>query len=382
MIKLYRDSAEQLAMCLHYILYRAGVEMNEVQHGVGRTNNLSGKEIGALKRSLRASPSTLTPVKEQFDHLIQAINDEDIPNKDGDLIDLMVQTLQLPHVQNVLAGGRLNQLKKAILLPSEFGALAERVRAREMSCGHCGSQFRDGEAVTLRHSGDRTSPGIVYCAACVKPDVIVCPGCKKLCAIQKMGTGDFLCPSCTDGPKKEKGKSLKKAVADFTGRPGGAGTNTVRGGAIPVPTETRAFQTPQAPGVEAQGGQEVAAIGGGVAGLDMPPARPQFIVRPPEPRGNFITWQDAAAEIAMTAAQLNRPATPTVATTGGALTYDLIAQTAADVRDMERRARTYEAVADELFRQQTADTPAPPMPMAVEAEFDDMDFDNPIQDLP
>lgn len=360
MIKLYRDSAEQLAMCLHYIMYRAGVEMSEVQNAAARTNNLSNKEIVAMKRSLRTSSSTLTPIKEQFDELIKAINDEDLPNKDGDLIDLMVQTLQLPHVQNVLSGGRLTALKKAILLPSEFGALAERVRAREMSCSHCGSQFRDGEAVTLRHSGDRTAPGVVYCASCVRPDVITCPGCKKLCAIQKMLAADFLCPECMGGPKKEKGKYLKKAVADFTGRAGGAGLNTLRGaqtqpGTAAMPTVTATPMIPD-PVTEAAPG-----------GVQRDP-RPQYIVRDPEP------WNEEAANI------INH----TVAATGGvALTYAQMAQTAAAIRNLgQRAARTFEtADTAGLFPdiRHRDDLPPPPtVPRPAEADFDEVDF----EDLP
>lgn len=360
MIKLYRDSAEQLAMCLYYLLHHTGASMNEVQAGVSRSNGLTSKEILALRRSLRTPSATLESLKEQFDHLIKAISDDDLPNKDGDLIDLVVQTLQLPHVQNVLSGGRLSQLKKAILLPSEFAALAERVRARELSCGHCGSQFKDGEAVTLRHSGDRAAPGIVYCASCVKPDVIVCPGCKKLCAIQKMVGEGFVCPECSATPKKESKKSLKKAVADFTNRSGGAGTNIAQGGQrLTGIADTLPTQIP--------------------AGTLLTEAAPRGVQRDPQqvhtppPHTFTAAWNEENAIRA-----LGRTATTAAAGGGGDITYEQLAWPGAGAnRDLERRAAlTLEAVAGAL------NNPPPPIPMPIERmDLDDFDDDADFEDL-
>lgn len=209
MIRLYRDFGSHLAMCLHYLSKGSRVGIGDVQHYTARSAGFNSKEQMALRGAIRAPASDLPSLEDMFTQLVTQIH-EDGQDRDTDLIDLIVNTLQLPHAQNTLSGDRIARLKQAILLPSELASLGEKLRLRELSCGNCGGKIHDGEAVTLRYNGNRQGPSTLYCAACVGPDQIACRACKK--PVPATSTGlSYLCAACLKGTpaKKDEKKGMK-----------------------------------------------------------------------------------------------------------------------------------------------------------------------------
>lgn len=85
-------------------------------------------------------------------------------HKDAELIDLVVDTLQLPYARNILAGQSVDSLRNAILLPNELAGLRTRLQAHEVSCSRCGREMVTGEVVTLVREG--RGGNSFYCQRC------------------------------------------------------------------------------------------------------------------------------------------------------------------------------------------------------------------------
>lgn len=91
--------------------------------------------------------------------------------KDASLVDLIVQTLQLPNVKGVLGGKNLESLKKALLLPEELSNLRAGLESKETSCAGCSRTLVDHEMTTY-FKGEG-----LYCYRCVAPRYASCSKC-------------------------------------------------------------------------------------------------------------------------------------------------------------------------------------------------------------
>lgn len=86
------------------------------------------------------------------------------------LVSVIVELLQHPYGQNVLAGDTLRRLRKAVLLPDEL-AKVSATAAVELKCGHCGKPFVEGEMATF--TGHERVPYFA-CSRCVNPSYSAC----------------------------------------------------------------------------------------------------------------------------------------------------------------------------------------------------------------
>lgn len=182
MIRLMNNVAERLLMCLVWVndaeLTPKQINKNAYDRYYGTKKSLTGQEVqtGRVIREildhygLGAGP---TPA-EMIDIIVASLQAQhDETRKDGDLIDLIVDTLKLQNAKNVLAGGNIDALRKAILLPSERATALETIRIREMSCSGCGRKFLDGEMTAYS-----TTEGF-QCFQCWNPTQLPCrePDC-------------------------------------------------------------------------------------------------------------------------------------------------------------------------------------------------------------
>lgn len=92
------------------------------------------------------------------------------------LVSVIVELLQHPYGQNVLAGDTLKRLRKSVLLPEELAKVSASA-AQELKCGHCGKPFAEGEMATF--TGNERVPYFA-CSRCVNPSYASCgkSGCE------------------------------------------------------------------------------------------------------------------------------------------------------------------------------------------------------------
>lgn len=186
MFKFYKDFVERMLLCLLYLEgnSRDWTKIKEYSLKTWYKGPFdSSPESYNLHRHVKKildygnlEDASTTKMRE---YLVAQINRKDRvedSNREGNLIDLVVKTLKLPHAKNILAGSNINRLRDAILLNDEQVELREILR-RELSCMRCGHTFRSGEMSTVFHS---EGGGVeVYCTNCVIPEVVTCdkPGC-------------------------------------------------------------------------------------------------------------------------------------------------------------------------------------------------------------
>ena len=185
MIRLYANLAEYLLLSLLYIRTTLGSGATEgvYNNAVNYWYSLKypdspshSKTIEVVRRMLgtrhRSSFEEIDEVIESLRKSLEASSHQDYTG-DADLIDLIVNTLQLPHAKATLSGKLLEQLKKAILLPDERAKLTEMVEAKELACEGCGRQLQRGEM--MMYAGY----GTFFCHNCEIPNVVACHKCKE-----------------------------------------------------------------------------------------------------------------------------------------------------------------------------------------------------------
>lgn len=134
---------------------------------------------------------------------------------DGDLISQMVRILQLPYTRNILSGGVIDKLAKALLIPEEMAGLVSRLRSLELSCGMCGHGFKQGEMGSVIPEGPgQSARQVLACTKCYTPRYTACycagesaPINDKLTRILEKNSGK--CANCME-KEKEKHKFGEK----------------------------------------------------------------------------------------------------------------------------------------------------------------------------
>lgn len=182
MIRMYRKMAQDLFQVVSWV------------HDQGFKNISRVREANRIRRTLPGekeeySVAITTALKSAYEYsrgedelgpvvldIAKMLNNERFQgDADRDLIDIIVNTLQLPYPRNLLGGKTLEQLSRAILLPEELGKLTSRLKEREMSCGNCGKELHVGESVTIQGEGKSRS---LMCTVCYTPELFAC-GCRK-----------------------------------------------------------------------------------------------------------------------------------------------------------------------------------------------------------
>lgn len=186
MIRLYYDVVEKIYLILLWVKYVAKVpEINRIEEEINnlRSNIGDPEQRANAQEAMRSAFSGED--QHQIDGLIQLFSKfitrkrSKSESTEGDLIDLIVKTLQLPFTAAVLAGRTLNNLRKALLLPEELTGLTSRLVKQEKCCMSCGKDFEPGEAMIYYEPSDSNSTSTIMCFACSKPEMVKCGNCKE-----------------------------------------------------------------------------------------------------------------------------------------------------------------------------------------------------------
>lgn len=97
--------------------------------------------------------------------------EDDFAERDEQIIEIIHRCLTTPFSRNMLNGGMLKTLRKAIFAPADQVKLD--VKMADVSCLNCGRKFGDREASTIQI--ERDGP-ILYCGACLPPTSIAPTG--------------------------------------------------------------------------------------------------------------------------------------------------------------------------------------------------------------
>lgn len=182
LLRFYKPYIERVLMGLVF-MQENGFTMKHFLEFAGRGRGVLGVEdptLYALHRAAGrhgAAPDLPTMIKLMGEQLTTTEKVDD-----GELIDLIVTTLQLPFSRNILAGPALHSLRQAILLPTELAGLRTRLQAQETSCGHCGQEVVNGELVTMvREGGGLNSVWCQRCAPAVNSGIaiVACQKCSS-----------------------------------------------------------------------------------------------------------------------------------------------------------------------------------------------------------
>lgn len=142
-----------------------------------------------------------TEVKLSNQDLIEAlIKQLGATNSDeyATLVDKIAGILQSPYARNSLTGSTLNQLREALLVPTELNGLFTRLAQKELACAGCGHEFRDGEAVSV--DTDERGGTSFLCRSCAPVVRTRCSHCQGHADLPKkiytsMKTG-YACDDC------------------------------------------------------------------------------------------------------------------------------------------------------------------------------------------
>lgn len=89
------------------------------------------------------------------------------------LINLIIDLISGSYSRNVLSGGNLRSLRKAVLFPEELVKVSESAK-RDLACATCGKPFIQGEMATAMMAEDGTNAMIFTCVVCACPTHAAC----------------------------------------------------------------------------------------------------------------------------------------------------------------------------------------------------------------
>src|SRR3990167_1152252 len=171
MLRFYKEFMENCLLALLYVERSVGIEMDDItQWAVKRTWHQEMKSI-IKSRAYSRSDMNLKTMIATLTEKLGKLKEERETGQDGNLINAIVRTLQLPFPRNVMTGDTLKALRTALLLPEEIGGLIQRLEARELRCGGCSRKLKSEEMVTIAE--DRQGV-ILMCHACMRPSNIAC----------------------------------------------------------------------------------------------------------------------------------------------------------------------------------------------------------------
>lgn len=217
MLRLYRQTAEQLLLLTLYNKKEIGISLAQMGERL-RQANLNDYTENQILKQARSTRIPDKALEDLFQTLMKGLINDTQGGGETDLIDRIVTALQTPFTRNVLSGESLSRLRNALLLPSEAGGLIARLTSKEMSCGSCGKPLHDGESVTL--SRDARHGQVILCHRCVAPQSVPCATCEGTASLSTKAMNAMSrmqCPTCLDAkvtvPKKGE-KSSAESIQD------------------------------------------------------------------------------------------------------------------------------------------------------------------------
>lgn len=190
MLRFYKDFIERILMVLVYYDLQYGYDM---QHIAKNISNCRPKDDNLANRVYTTGDAVLggdydmdppATMQDTIGTLQKVLNDIDKGKvKDGDLIDVIVKTLQLPYARSAISGKALSDIRKALLLPSEMAGLTA-LKQRELSCLSCGHKFVDGEMTTVTQMDNGVNVGL-WCTNCSRPKYVACSKCEESTELSK-----------------------------------------------------------------------------------------------------------------------------------------------------------------------------------------------------
>lgn len=175
LLRFYRPFVERVAMALIFLRDSGFSFKQSLDHAARGRADVSSN----LNYVLRKAATHQTPepeLKEMIEEIERQMEQREVG--DGEMIDLIVNTLQLPFARNTLSGVAIEHLRQAILLPQELAGLRHRLQTQETACGRCGRELGNGEiGVLLREGGGRN---VIRCVRCLDGLLIsvACPKCE------------------------------------------------------------------------------------------------------------------------------------------------------------------------------------------------------------
>ena|SRR3989304_219036 len=185
MVRLYKEIATKILTCLLELKLN-GHDLADVEDKACDCwyNRIAGNQqdaaviqaIGSYVNQKSNRAATVRDV-ETIDDLINIMVKQLTFEQDsGDIIDALVETVRLPYARNVLSGKTIDELRKAILIPSEIVGLKDRLIKRELSCVSCGHEFTNAEIGVI----SKEDAGVeIFCAKCAYPTHVACVVCKR-----------------------------------------------------------------------------------------------------------------------------------------------------------------------------------------------------------
>lgn len=191
MFRLFRNSVELIIMSLlHYkdLGYNTGdTKVHGKKYYSGNKSITAKSEIKeAAKFIMNVERNRRTPQDdedEDIDEILTILSrqllDEVLErgkNQDRDLVQLVVETLELPSASNRLRGDAIARLRRSILLPNELAVVRNKLNV--VGCAGCKHVFVDGEMVVAEKTRENIS---FFCARCLRPFMAVCgcDGCEE-----------------------------------------------------------------------------------------------------------------------------------------------------------------------------------------------------------
>ena len=172
-IKMDRTLAERLTLILNYVAFRGGYDdpysliRTAYEDGNWKENrDLLFQDITRNGYSSLRDLEFRTLVDQCTDVLKSSSDESHLPK----LVNTIVELLQYPYAQNVLAGDTLRRLRKAVLFPEEMAKVSANAHL-ELKCASCGKPLATGEMCT--YVGDDRSVGFM-CSRCQHPSQATC----------------------------------------------------------------------------------------------------------------------------------------------------------------------------------------------------------------
>lgn len=171
-IKINRELAERLVLLAAYMArggYDSPYTAIRSAYEEGDWKHRTGELFPELSRNGYSSMKNLTfaeMVDQGVDALMSSASESHFPQ----LVSTIVDLLQQPYCQNVMAGDTLRRLRKAVLFPEELAKVSANAN-KELKCGNCGKPLVNGEMVTFMEDGRMTT---FVCSRCQPPSYAAC----------------------------------------------------------------------------------------------------------------------------------------------------------------------------------------------------------------
>lgn len=174
-------------------------------------------------------PGALRSADDLIELLGKLANEEPV---ETDLIDAIVGTLRLPYTTNRVSSSVLQNLREALMLPSELQAFIDALNG-QWQCAVCSHTMTGGELGVLRRESG--GPVSIRCLNCAAPEYVVCSNGKHQrhipkAVIQRLARAQEGCEMC-------ESEASNQAPATQSGSTWTTSALNTRGAAVAMPSQ-------------------------------------------------------------------------------------------------------------------------------------------------